>query len=114
MTRLGSVLAEVADRRTDDGFDVEPIVDEPPRRSFVLPEFDNVYFCSKDTAIGLIEAKRRLVHAGAMPGTLITGGTVRATWTAAGGRPPELNPWSPLAGPEEAEFARFRDWWSSR
>jgi hypothetical protein len=113
LTRLGPVLAEVADRRTEDGYDVDPIIDESPRRSFVLPEFDNVYFGSRDASIGLIEAKRRLVHAGAMPGTLITDGVVRGTWTAAGGRPPELRPWSAPDRQEEAEFARFRDWWSS-
>jgi hypothetical protein len=113
LTRLGPVLADVADHRTDDRYDVDPIIDESPRRSFVLPEFDNVYFCSRATTIGLIEAKRCLVKSGAMPGTLITDGVVRGTWTATGGRPPELQPWSAPDDAEQAEFTRFQDWWSS-
>ncbi|WP_161606322.1 DNA glycosylase AlkZ-like family protein [Microlunatus speluncae] len=115
LTRLGPVLTEVADRRSGAAYDVDPIIDQSPRPSVVLPEFDNVYFCSRDTSIGLIEAKARLVHGGAMPGSLITAdAAVRGDWTATSRRLPELQPWSDLDDPERAEFDRFRAWWAAR
>lgn len=114
LTRLRPVLAEVADRRTGEAYDVEPVIDEPPRRTVVLPEFDNVYFCSKDDARELVAAKRRLVRGGAMPGSMITDGVVRADWTATTTTAPELHAWGSLDDGEEAEFARFRAWWSDQ
>ncbi|MFC7619649.1 winged helix DNA-binding domain-containing protein [Microlunatus sp. GCM10028923] len=114
MTRLGPALTEVTDHRIGEAYDVDPVIDEPPRRTAVLPEFDNVYFCSRDGSIGLVAAKRRLVHGGAMPGSMITYGAVRADWTATTTTEPELHPWSALDDGEAAEFARFRSWWSDR
>ncbi|GAB3746440.1 winged helix DNA-binding domain-containing protein [Microlunatus parietis] len=114
MTRLRPILADVADRRTGEAYDVEPIIDEPPRRTAVLPEFDNVYFCSRDGSVGLVAAKRRLVRGGAMPGSMITDGTVRADWTATTTTAPELRAWSVLDDQEKNEFARFRAWWSGQ
>ena len=119
LTRLRPALAEAATHAVeadpavgDAGpFDVEPIADSAPRSAFVLPEFDNVYFCSKNTDRPLINAKKRLVRSGAMPGSLVSGDQVCAHWRWT--RPPELTqltPWHDLAPAATDEFARFARW----
>lgn len=94
---------------------IEPITDEEPRRTFVLPEFDNVYFSSQDTARPLIAAKKWLVRGGRMPGSLVAGDEVCGTWN--GSRTTgtvELTAVRTLAADERAEFDRFRAWYEDR
>lgn len=112
LTRLAPVLAAVGETAGGRTFDVEPVVEQDPRTAYVLPEFDNLYFCSKDTSSPLIAAKKRLVHPpGQMPGSLVTAGEVTADWswnTRLG--TVSLNPWRELAAAESEEFERFRSW----
>ena len=112
LSRLQPVLDAVGEPAGARTRDVEPLVDEAPRSTYVLPEFDNLYFCSKDMASPLIAAKKRLVHPpGQMPGTLVTDGEVVADWGWNTRRADvTMNPWRELSGPEVDEFERFRSW----
>jgi hypothetical protein len=93
-------------------WDVEPAVDETPRPTYVLPEFDNVYFCSKDATSPLVSAKKRLISPpGQMPGSLVTDGEVVGDWSwNAKQATVSLNPWRDLTDAEADEFERFRSW----
>lgn len=114
LSRLRAVVAEVGDRSSqlDGGFDVEPDHDGEPRNTFVLPEFDNVYFCRKRADLPLIAAKKQLGrHPSAMHGSLVAGDQVCGGWVwDSGGADVTLTPWRDLAAGELAEFDRFRSW----
>ena len=112
LSRLQPVLDAVGEPAGERRWDVAPLVDEAPRTTYVLPEFDNVYFCSKDVTSPLIAAKKRLVHPpGQMPGTLVTGGEVVADWSW-NTRQVTVTPtsWRELTAAEVAEYERFRSW----
>jgi hypothetical protein len=114
LSRLAPALGQAADvmDRRPATFDLTPCADAPARARFALPEFDNVYFCSKNPELPLIAAKKRLVsRAGSMPGSLVSNEQVCAEWRwdrAAAGV--TLTPWRDLDAAELAEFERFRAW----
>lgn len=86
------------------------------RPSFVLPEFDNVFFCRRRPDPRTLEAKRRLLPnpVGVMRGALVSGGAVRAAWWRdAGSDDLQLEPWEPLAATAHEEFESFRVWYAA-
>ena len=108
---VSGLRSVVADASTDSAQSAQSAVQDP-RPTFVLPEFDNVYFCRKQLSSPLLAAKRRLVHPpGHMPGTLVSGGEVCAEWSWDGpSGSATLEPWRALEGAEVDEFERFRAW----
>jgi len=93
---------------------VQPETRTTPRRAFVLPEFDNIFFCRKASDAPLYRAKKRPDFRPArMPGSLVSCGEVVGTWTAIGPeRRPQLTEWTPIDDPAHAEWARFCAWFT--
>jgi hypothetical protein len=108
MASVGTPVAATGRGRTTS-YDDPDHHDEEPRRSFVLPEYDNVYFCTRAQETPLTVAKKRLVRAGHMTGSLVTDGEVCAQWRWDAGTT-RLSPWRELAAEEVAEFERLREW----
>lgn len=83
-----------------------------PRPAFVLPEFDNVFFCRRPPDPATAEAKRRLLPnpAGLMRGAVVADGEVRAAWwREAGTDRLHLEEWEPLDRAAADEFDAFRE-----
>lgn len=84
------------------------------RRSIVLPEFDNIYFCRKSSPAPLYQAKKRPDFQPArMPGSLIHDHEVVATWVAAARTAPVLTEWKPPSHDTRREWKRFTHWYLS-
>ncbi|MEQ7008787.1 crosslink repair DNA glycosylase YcaQ family protein [Actinopolymorpha sp. B17G11] len=96
-------------------YDATQHIDEEPRRCYVLPEYDNVYFCRKGSESPLVSAKKRLVGpVGHMTGSLVSAGEVCAQWKwTVGAGTVTLTPWRDLDTDEATEFERFRAWCST-
>ncbi|MGH3659451.1 MAG: DNA glycosylase AlkZ-like family protein, partial [Micromonosporaceae bacterium] len=118
VSRLAPVLASVGRPAESTGpsrgtsYDASPHIVEEPRRCYVLPEYDNVYFCRKGSESPLASAKKRLVRSSNhMTGSLVSDGEVCAQWKwTVGAGTVTLTPWRDLDPEEAAEFERFRAW----
>lgn len=124
LTRLGHSLCAAADtvattamtagagRRVVPRFDV-PTAGQDPRRAFVLPEFDSLYFGSVALPAELAAAKKRLLYGAAlMHGSLVFDGCVVGQWqTPRDSQRPMLDVWQRLSPQATAEFERFASWY---
>jgi hypothetical protein len=84
-TRLGHALGAIHSVRTSGRgaavrFDIAGDERRRPRHSFVLPEYDNIFFAHKDDAF--TAAKKQLVYTRSahMHGSLLSDGQVVAAW----------------------------------
>jgi hypothetical protein len=119
-TRLGAALAATpgvttSGRGAATRFDVDARGTTAPRRSAVLPEYDNIFFAHKQNAF--TAAKTRLIHtkAAQMNGSVLADGQVVAAWRREPGSDElTLLPWvNELPGDAVAEFEEFRAFYSS-
>ena len=119
-TRLGPALAGLSDVTTSGRgaaarFDVARNKPRPPRRSFALPEYDNIFFAHKENSF--TAAKKRLIYtkSALMRGSLLMDAQVVAAWhREAGSDDLTLLPWADeLPDEAVAEFEELRAFYAS-
>jgi DNA glycosylase AlkZ-like len=119
-TRLAAPLADLtgvsrSGRGAAATFDVNDPESRHPRASFVLPEYDNIFFAHKENAFTV--AKKRLIYTRTahMYGSVLVDGRVVAAWRReAGSDDLTLLPWTdPVPDQAIAEFAALRTFYAS-
>jgi hypothetical protein len=91
-------------------YDIPPLRDSDSRRAFVLPEFDNLFFCRKSEA-GIRAAKARLIYPPAkMHGSLMFAGRVVGQWSTERGKL-SLSMWTDVDGCCRQEWDSFERWY---
>lgn len=119
-TRLGPALAAISGvttsgRGTAALYDVTRGERRPPRQSFVLPEYDNIFFAHKENAFSA--AKKRLIYTRTthMHGSVLMGDQVVAAWRREPGADDvALLPWADeLPGEAVAAFEDLRAFYAS-
>jgi hypothetical protein len=107
-----TVLAARTGSRTFDA----PVSTAAARAAFVLPEYDNIFFCNRSTSADLNVAKKRLIFSpsAGMYGAVVDGVSVSAQWRRiAGTSTLQLQPWGPLSDAAALEFESFRTWYAA-
>jgi len=119
-TRLGPAIAALpgvttSGRGAATRFDVSGNGPNPPRRSFVLPEYDSIFFAHKENSF--TAAKKQLIYtkSALMHGSLLMDGRVVAAWRReAGSDDLTLLPWTDeLPDEAVAEFEGLRGFYGS-
>ena len=85
-----------------------------PRKAYVLPEFDNLFFAQKQAVpFTPADAKKRLIFGAAeMKGCIIMDQRVVGEWRRQrGGDRPDLTYWEPESLQMRAEWRRFAGWY---
>lgn len=85
-----------------------------PRRSYVLPEFDNLFFSAKNSIpFSPDDAKKRLIFGAArMKGCLVESGEIVAAWgRQKGGYGPTIEYWREPSRSTREEWDRFARWY---